>query len=67
MSIISQFILLLLLWLNVCGDIEATPGPDFNPPLPELSVFHLNSRSLRNKIHVLENIASEYHVICVAE
>ena len=64
----TNLLFLLLLWLiTVCGDTETNHGPDFNPALIELSVLHLNIRSLRNKIHVLGNIASEYHVICVTE
>ena len=50
-----------------CGNVETNTCPDLNPPVKELLVYHLNIRNLRNKIHFLENIDSEYHVICVTE
>jgi len=50
------------------NDIERNPGPDselyeFN----ELSIFHLNARSIRNKINNIECLAHEYHIISISE
>jgi hypothetical protein len=42
-------------------NIHSNPGPEF------ISIFHLNIRSLRNKISYLANIASDSHIICVTE
>ena len=33
----------------------------------ELSIFHLNARSVRNKLSYLEDIASESSIICATE
>ena len=46
----------------LCMDIHPNPGPD-----DVVSVFHLNIRSLRNKISYLSTIATEYDIICITE
>jgi hypothetical protein len=58
---------MLISWLIVCGDVEINPGPADNPVKGHLSVFHLNIRSVRNKLNVLENIAADYDSVCVIE
>ena len=58
-----QFNLILLLLLILDNDIHQNPGPKEY----ELSVFHLNARSVRNKLSYLEDIASEPSIICVTE
>ena len=58
-----QYLFLLLLLLILDNDIHQIPGPNTN----ELSVFHLNSRSVRNKLEYIENIASEFFIICITE
>lgn len=62
-----SFMFLLILLLYICGDVETNPGPSTNHSVDDLSIFHINIRSLRNKLHVLENIASDYHILCVTE
>ena len=57
-----QFTLFLLLLL-VFGNVHPNPGPqDY-----ELSIFHLNARSVRNKLSYVDDIASESSIICVTE
>jgi len=55
------FILPLLLVLD--NDVHPNPGPREH----EFSVFHVNARSVRNKIFYIEDIASESSVICITE
>ena len=58
-----QFTLFLLLLLVLGNDVHPNPGPyDY-----ELSIFHLNARSVRNKLSYVEDIASESSIICVTE
>ena len=45
------------------NDVHPNPGPREE----EFSVFHLNARSVRNKIYYIEDIASESSVICITE
>ncbi|PJE77993.1 hypothetical protein CI610_03077 [invertebrate metagenome] len=59
----NYFLLILILLLLQHMDIESNPGPVEG----ELSVFHLNIRSVRNKLEYIENIAGEYDVICLTE
>ena len=58
-----QFTLILLLSLILDNDIHQNPGPEEY----EFLVFHLNARSVRNKLSYLEDIASESSIICVTE
>jgi len=44
-------------------DIESNPGPVYS----DLSKFHLNIRSVRNKLKYVEDIAGEYDIICLTE
>jgi hypothetical protein len=46
-----QFTLILLLLLILDNDIHQNPGPEEY----EFSVFHLNARSVRNKLSYLED------------
>ena len=56
------FLLILLILLILDNDIHQNPGPN-----QELSVFHLNARSIRNKLDYLQDIASESSIIYVTE
>ncbi|PJE78013.1 hypothetical protein CI610_03058 [invertebrate metagenome] len=60
----SCFLLLLQLLILSCNDVHPNPGPN---KINDISVFHLNIRSLKNKISFLENVASDYDVVCVTE
>ena len=53
-------ILLLLILLD--NDIHQNTGPDRN----DISIFHLNSRSVRNKLSYLEDLVSDSS-ICITE
>lgn len=60
----TNLVIILLLILFLCNDIETNPGPESNR---EISLFHLNSRSVRNKISYVECLAHEYQVISITE
>ena len=54
----------MLLLLLLSNDVESNPGPhDCN----EISIFHLNARSVRNKLSDIEALADEYEVVCITE
>ena len=58
-----QFTLFLLLLLVLGNDAHLNPDPhDY-----ELSIFHLNARSVQNKLSDVEDIASESSIMCVTE
>ena len=44
-------------------DVESNPGPTHN----ELSMFSWNIRSLRNKLDFLNDICSDFDIICLTE
>lgn len=54
----------LRLLLFLCGDVEVNPGPT---PTTDLKIVHINARSIRNKMQLIQ---SEYHnidIITVSE
>ena len=59
-----RFILLL-----ICMDIERNPGPNENENniVNTLEIFHLNARSMRNKLNYIHDIADTFHILCIAE
>ncbi|OWF47171.1 RNA-directed DNA polymerase from transposon BS [Mizuhopecten yessoensis] len=59
----SNFSVILLLLLLMYMDVESNPGPSSG----ELSVFHLNIRSIRNKMDYIEDIAGDYDIVCLTE
>ena len=62
-TISIQFTIYLLLLLVLGNDVHPSAGPhDY-----ELSIVHLNARSVRNKLSYVEDIASESSIICVTE
>ena len=63
----EKFLIMLLVWLIVCGDVEKDPGPSSDVNISQLSIILLIIRSIRNKISILEDIASDYSIICVTE
>ena len=58
-----HFLFILLILLILDNDVHQNPGPQEH----ELSVFHLNARSVRNKLAYLEDIASEFSIVCITE
>ena len=59
-----QCFLIILLLLLHAGDIETNPGPE---NVHELSILHLNIRSIRNKLHFILGIFSDFNILCFPE
>ena len=57
------FLLILLILIILDNDVHQNPGPE----VQELSIFHLNARSVRNKLAYLEDIASDFSILCITE
>ena len=60
----SSLLVSLATLLILAGDIHKNPGPQRSK---ELSIIHLNVRSLRNKIDILDIDANEYDIITLSE
>ena len=54
------------LLLIISGDIETNPGP-INVPNHDLCVVHVNARSLKNKIDLIEAESHQYDIITISE
>ena len=52
--------------LLACMDIEMNPGPNMTD-VRALDIFHLNTRSIRNKTEYINNIVDDYHILCFSE
>ena len=56
-----QCFLVILLLLLQAGDIETNPGPD---NVHELSILHMNIRSIRNKFDFILDNFSDFNILC---
>ena len=72
------FLLYVLQFILIIGYVETHPGPgtySSNPPVnitnnnvdKYISICNINIRSVRNKLHFLQNFADEYNILCVTE
>jgi hypothetical protein len=72
------FLLYILQFFLIIGDVETHPGPgtyNSNPPVnitndnvdKYISICNINIRCVRNKLHFLQNFADEYDILCVTE
>ena len=59
---VITFILLLL-----ANDVHPNPGPPLTQKSAELSVVHLNVRSIRNKLDVLAHEIKDYDIVTLSE
>ena len=59
-------VLYLRILLVLANDVHPHPGPRDRDNCT-LSIFHLNIRSIRNKISYLSDIAGEHDIICITE
>ena len=49
------------------GDTEANPGPSRTDTRSNLCIIHLNARSIKNKIDLIEAEANQFDIIIVSE
>ena len=72
------FLLYVLQFILIIGDVETHPGPgtyNSNPPVnvtnnnvdKYISICNINIRSIRNKLHFLQNFADEYDILWITE
>ena len=72
------FLLFVLQCILIIADVETHPGSgtyNSNPPVnitnnnvdKHISICNINIRSVRNKLHFLQNFADEYDILCVRE
>ena len=59
-----QRFLILLMVLLQAGDVETNPGPE---NLYDLSVLHLNTRSIKNKIDYITDNFLDFNILCFTE
>ena len=57
------FLIVLMLLLQA-GDIETNPGPE---NIYDLSIVHLNIRSIRNKIEYITDNLLDFNILCFTE
>ena len=60
----TQCFFVMFLVLLQAGDIETNPGPENGY---ELSILHLNIRSIRNKLDFILDNFSEFNILCFSE
>jgi hypothetical protein len=72
------FLLCVLQYIIIIGDVETHHGPGtYNSNTPVnitnnnvdkyISICNINIRSVRNKLHFLQNFTDEYDIFCVTE
>ena len=52
----------MIIILLACMDVELNPGP-LSADVNSLDIFHLNTRSIRNKIDYLTDIVDSYQIL----
>ena len=53
--------------LQTAGDIHLNPGPPCRAQPKELSIIHINARSLRRKLDLLDSEVTDHDVITISE
>ena len=61
----SFFMIVMLLLILQAGDIETNPGPSETPH--DLSIVHLNIRSIRNKLDYIRDNFLDFDILCFTE
>ena len=61
----SHFTIFLHILLFKAFDIELNPGPPNSPS--DLSLLHLNTRSIRNKLKYIRENFLDYNILCFSE
>ncbi|MCG7875001.1 MAG: endonuclease/exonuclease/phosphatase family protein [Candidatus Thiodiazotropha endolucinida] len=61
----NHFNFILLLLVLEAYDVEVNPGPENN--ISDLSILHLNIRSIRNKLDFINNNLLDFDILCFSE
>lgn len=64
--VINYFFQVIFMLLFLSGDIETNPGPCTGTQYT-LDIFHLNIRSIRNKLDSLLSLVSDFDILCFTE
>lgn len=64
-----QTLLVLLLLILLSGDVSENPGPDLDQSnqTNNLSILHLNIRSIRNKLEYVKDNFLDFDILCFTE
>ena len=60
-------LIIIQLLLQTAGDIHLNPGPLCRVQPKELSIIHINARSLRRKLDLLDSEVTDHDVITISE
>ena len=60
-------LIIIQLLLQTAGDIHLNPGPPCKAQPKELSIIHINARSLRRKLDLLDSEVTDHDVITKSE
>ena len=61
----DDFMLYRIVLLLLCMDVHVNPGPTEHNDA--LTIFHLNTRSIRNKLESILDVCDEYDILCFTE
>ena len=64
-TVLSLIIIQLL--LQTAGDIHLNPGPPCRVQPKELSIIHINARSFRRKLDLLDSEVTDHDVITISD
>ena len=60
-------LIIIQLLLQTADDIHLNPGPPCRAQPKELSIIHINARSLRRKLDLLDSEVTDHYVITISE
>nr|XP_022313371.1 uncharacterized protein LOC111118283 [Crassostrea virginica] len=63
---VNYFMQVIFLLLLMSGNVETNPGPHAQT-MYTIDIFHLNIRSIRNKIDALISLVSDFDILCFTE
>ncbi|MCG8048754.1 MAG: endonuclease/exonuclease/phosphatase family protein [Candidatus Thiodiazotropha taylori] len=64
----NHFCFIILMLILQALDIEENPGPaNSNPSQADLSILHINIRSIRNKIEYIQDHFLDFDILCFTE
>ncbi|MEW8546519.1 MAG: reverse transcriptase family protein, partial [Candidatus Thiodiazotropha sp.] len=68
-SLNINILAVLLLLILLSGDVSENPGPDLDQSnqSDNLSILHLNIRSIRNKLEFVKDSLSDFDILCFSE
>lgn len=62
----DEYLVYKAVLMLACMHIELNPGPN-ESDIKSVEIFHLNTRSIRNKIEYMNDTADNFHILCFSE